>query len=319
MGAVESLDHCCSDRSDEKTYKNFMGKWRVPEKKNQKELNRDYGNGPAICDEPLKDLKLDKSIDAEIATVFKKVGHRFPFPIYSELQLKNILQGFKNRGYAFTQADKEVCEDLLASHPCKRVTILEFRTWFQTQATVCRKNLHILLNQSRYVSDLVQRLYDESEHEEDKMAGLHDVINSLRHHLDENPISSADILMTAQKVIERSGKVNYMLSGRGRMIFEDFEALIIDLLVQLYYEHFNDSLYSLESPAMKPKTKCPKMKLAFCSGLSAYRAGVDRCRKVAESLPIDETPEDDRPARSLKFPIGTPFPGAAFPIGAAAA
>jgi len=332
MGAVESLDHCCSERSDEKAQKKYMGKWREPVKRNQRELNTDYGNGPAICDEPLKDLKLDKSIDAEIATVFKEVGHRFPFPIYSERQLNDILQGFKKRGYSFTQTDKKICEKLLA-HPCNRITILEFRDWFQTEVSVCRNNLRALLRRSRYVSDLVTRVYDESEHEDDKMAGLHDAVNSLRRHLDENPISSADILMTARQVIDRTGKVNYMLSGSGKMLFEDFEALVTELLVQLYYEHFNDSLYSCESqsfsgfdfkdaPDVKSKAKVTKMKslkMRFPSGLSTYQAGVDRCRKVAESLPVGETPEDNRTARSLKFPIGTPFPGGAFPIGAAAA
>merc|ERR1719265_890538 len=100
-------------------------------KKPQRDLNRDYGNGAAICDEPLKDLKLGKTIDAEIAAVFKEVGHRFPSPIHGQTQLSKILEGFRSQGYSFAGKDEDVCAKVWAMHHCSRITILQFRAWFQ--------------------------------------------------------------------------------------------------------------------------------------------------------------------------------------------
>jgi len=312
MGAVESLDRCCNDRREEKTDKKYIGSWRAPTIKSQRELNTDYGNGPAICDEPLKDLKLDKSIDAEITAVFKEVGHRFPLPIHGQDQLIKILQGFRARGFSFTGSDEQLCAKVWSMHQCSRITILQFRAWFQVEATSCQNNLRVLLCHSRYVSDLIKRMYSESKHEDDKIEGVRAAVNSLRHHLDNKPASSSDILMTARQVIERNGKTNYLVCGGSTILIQDFEALVIELLVQLYDEHFNDSLYSLEShtdiglklaPDMKLKTNRPKLHVHM-SGSSACLPGVDRWRRVSDTLPLGEAvPGKDRSARSLKFPI----------------
>lgn len=210
----------------------------------QRDLNRDYGNGPAICDEPLRDLKLDKSIDAEIAIVFNEVGHIFPTPIYGEDQLSKILDEFRKRGYLLSdtaedlwQPDEQLAPNVWAMQQCSHITILQFRAWFQTQAIACRDNLRVLISRSRYVSDLVNRVYFKSEDADDKMEGVCEVMNILRYHLEEKPISSADIQMTARQVIEKGGK----------MLVEDFEVLVTELLVQLYHEHFKNYLYCTPS------------------------------------------------------------------------
>lgn len=344
MGAVESLDHCCSDRSEEKTNKKFVGSWRTPVKKAPLDLNKDCGNGAPICDEPLKDLKLDKSIDAEIATVFKAVGHRFPMPIHGQEQLTKILEGFRKRGYSLPGTDDLLCAKVWAMHNCSRITILQFRDWFQTQATSCRSNLHVLLCNSRYVSDLVDRLYDESEHINDHLEALCDVMNNLRRPLEMSPTSALAIQMTARNVIEKSGRPNYLLStySRGTILFEDYEALITELLVELYNDYFNESLYDCDSVSsfvgsegaavrqiiMKSKpegVKPYRFPGASACCLPTNQTGIDTWRRVSESLPLGPVGDgkksekskalpvgNDRraaaaaAARSMKFPIGTP-------------
>jgi len=317
MGAVESLDHCCSDRSDEKTSKQFMGTWKTPTK-TQKDLNRDYGNGALICLEPLKDLKLQKSIDAELAAVAKEVGHRFPNPIHSQQELIELLSGFRKRGYSFRGNDVKVCAKIWSLHHCSVISILKFRAWFQSEVQASENNLRVLLRGSRWVSALVKRVYSESE--ECKWDSVCEVINDLSHHLEEAPISHGSVQKIANEVFERNGKVNYILSARGKILIQDFEAVFVELLVQLYCRHFDASL----DEEVASKKKAQKFNEQTFLGASACclptgQSGLDTWRRVSESLPIGaqipkaksgadsarcHTISEGLAARSLKFPVG---------------
>jgi len=333
MGAVESLDHCCNDRSDEKKTKVF-GTWRTPptssNKNHKTDLNRDYGNGAGICAEPLKDLKLDKSIDAEVAVVFKEVGHRFPCPIHGQDQLTKILGGFRKRGYVFPGTDAQLCAKVWAAHNTSCITILQFRSWLQNEVVVSKNNLQVLLGHSRWVAALVKRVHDESELADDKLDCVREVVNNLRRYLEEESICVADIQKTLGQVIERSGRANYFFSGRGKILTADFEALVTELLAQMYYDHFSASLYSFQGQAtgddsiLKTKTKkhFPGALSSTHCCLPTTESGMDTWRRVSDALPVGDEPKalkskslsrktlpDRRTVeRSLKFPIGSTFP-----------
>jgi hypothetical protein len=339
MGAVESLDHCCADRPDSMYKKEVFGKWRRPETKSQKvDLNRDYGNGAAICDDPLKDLKLDKSIDSELTLIFKEVGHRFPCPIHGQEQLTSILTALRKRGYFFPGTDDKLCARVWSMHNCSRITILQFRAWFHAELVVSEHNLRTLLGHSRWVSSMLERTYSECEVAEDKMEIVCKLINTLRQYLDEAPVCPADVHKTFKQVLDRSGKVNYLLSGRGKILMEDFEALVKEMLVELYYDYFSASLYSYRDEK-DPTTAKQKLKTKTLAGFTSSgcclpesEAGMDRWRNVSDSLPCgynasktlksQKVPggalpvgDDNRAlARSLKFPVGSKVP-----VGAVAA
>lgn len=322
MGAVESLDNCCADRSEEKSNKKYMGSWRAPMKKAQKiDLNRDCGNGAPICEDPLKDLKLDKSIDAELSTVFKQVGHRFPMPFHGQPQLMKVLEGFKRRGYSFAGTDDRLCARIWSMHHCSRITILQFRAWFHAEVVVSEHNLRTLLSHSRWFSAMVKRVHSESELEgSSMMESVCNVVNSMRNFLEENLISSADVQKALSQVMERSGKINYhVLNSRGTILMEDFEALMLELLVKMYCDYFDASCYSTEEEELTTK-QTPRVKhlpgsSACC--LPTSEAGINNWLRVSESLPVVPAQKSkvisgsaaalssaSIPERSLKFPIG---------------
>lgn len=325
MGAVESLDHCCADRPESLNKKQVFGTWKAPQSKFQKiDLNRDYGSGAAICDDPLKDLKLDKSIDSELTQVFKEVGHRFPCPIHGQEQLTKVLIALRKRGYCFPGKDDKLCARVWSMHHCSRITILQFRAWFHAEVVVSDHNLRVLMGHSRWVSSMLERMYDECEDGEDKMEIVREVINTLRKYLDEDPISTADVHRTFKHVLDRNGKVNYLLSARGKILMEDFEALVKQMLVDLYYDYFSASLYSYQEEEF-PSSARQVLKTKSLPGsggssaccLPTTEAGMDRWRNVSESLPCgyDDTkklPGKSLPLgadhRSLKFPVGSKVP-----------
>jgi len=212
------------------------------------------------------------------------------------------------------------------------------RAWFHAELVVSDHNLRILMGHSRWVSSMLERLYSECEFAEDKMETVRDVINTLRQYLEEDPVSSADVHRTFKQVLESNGKVNYLLSGRGRILMEDFEALVKEMLVDLYYDYFSASLYSYreekDTSAAKRMLKTKPLTGFTSSGccLPTTEAGMDRWRNVSESLPCgQDDPKnlksqklpgsglplgDDNRAlvRSLKFPVGSKVP-----VGAVAA
>jgi len=331
MGAVESLDNCCADRSDDKTNKKYLGSWRAPTKKAQKiDLNRDCGNGAPICEDPLKDLKLDKSIDAELSIVFKEVGHRFPMPFHGQPQLMKVLDGFKRRGYCFAGTEDKLCARIWSMHHCSRITILQFRAWFHAEVVVSEHNLRTLLSHSRWFSAMVKRVHSESDLEGDTMDSVCNVVNSMRYYLEEDPISTADVQKMLSQVMERHGKVNYhVLSSHGTIVMEDFEALMLELLVKMYYKYFDDSCYSIEeeepAPKQTPRVKHLPGSSACC--LPTSEAGINNWLRVADTLPVVPAQKSkvmsgsaaalnsvSIPERSLKFPVGK-----SFPVGAVAA
>jgi len=328
MGAVESLDNCCADRTEEKTTTKYMGSWRTPKKSEKLDLNRDTGKGAPICDDPLKDLKLDKSIDAELTQACKDAGHKFPTPIKSQEQLTKLLTALKKRGYSFPGTDEKLCARVWSMHHCSRVTILQFRAWFHAEVVVSEHNIRTLLGHSRWFSAMVKRIHSESDLAGDK---VRDIVNSMRNFLEEAPISSAHIEKTLGQVMERSGKVNYYLTARGKILIEDFELLMQELLVQMYYDYFSASCYSfeeVEESNAKHKSGVPK----HLPGSSACcvptdESGINNWVRVSESLPVGSTQKSKKlsgfscalpsatiPERSLKFPVGK-----SFPVGAVAA
>lgn len=248
-----------------------------------------------------------------------------------------LVAGFRRRGYSFPGTDDKLCARVWSMHSCSRLTILQFRAWFHTEVVVSKANLCVLLSHSRWVSNMLDRMYDEAEWEgDDKLEIVRKVINTLRHYLEEDPISSADVQRTLRQVIEKSGKMNYFISGRGKILDEDFEALVKELLASLYYDHFSESLYDAtprgeDAPVLK-KQKIAKMKQfpgssACC--LPHTESGMDRWRNVSETLPINADSlksksssgkalplgDDNRAlVRSMKFPVGSKFP-----VGAVAA
>jgi len=321
MGAVESLD---------KTNKKYLGSWRTPPKKAQKiDLNRDYGNGAAICDDPLKDLKLDKSIDAELAAVCEDVGHRFPMPIHGQEKLLKLLEGFKKRGYSFPGTNDKVCARVRSMHPCKgnpavpsssRVNILQFRAWFQAEVVSSQHNLRTLLRHSRWFSAMVKRMHSECDFNDDGIEHMHDAINTMRYYLAEKPISTADIRSAASKV-------NHCWEDHGEILSKELEAVLTELLVQMYYDHFSASCHSLDredTPELVAK-KMTKARLKHLPGSSACclpttQSGIDTWCRVSESLPVGPALNAQKPKtlsgsaaalgsasipqRSLKFPVG---------------
>jgi hypothetical protein len=339
MGAVESLDHCCADRAESYKSGQYFGTWKAKEAKSKKiDLNRDYGNGAAICDDPLKDLKLDKSIDSELTHVFKEVGHRFPCPIHGQEQLTKLLTALKKRGYSFPGTDEKLCARVWSMHHCSRITILQFRAWFHAEVVVSVHNLRVLMGHSRWVSGMLERMYSECELADNKMEAVRKVVNTLRQYLEEDPISSADVHRTFEQVISKDGKMNYLLSGRGKILEEDFQALVQQMLVDMYFEHFNASLYSYreeDAAASKQTLSFQASKEQFPGAtaccLPTTESGMDRWRSVSESLPCGNANaiskskklpgsalplgHDNRAlARSLKFPVGSKVP-----VGAVAA
>lgn len=334
MGAVESLDHCCADRPESNKNGQYFGTWKAKETRTKKiDLNRDYGNGAAICDDPLKDLKLDKSIDSELTQVFKQVGHRFPCPIHGQEQLTKILAALKKRGYSFPGKDDKLCARVWSMHHCSRITILQFRAWFHAELVVSEHNLHVLLGHSRWVSGMLERMYDECEFADDKIEEVRKVVNTLRQYLEEDPISSSDVFQTFGQVISRDGKMNYLISGRGKILEEDFQALVKQMLVDMYFDYFNADLYSYEEEDVSAAKKTlrrfqvSKGQLPGASAccLPTTESGIDRWRSVSESLPCGHEnsisksktlKQGDKQvlARTLKFPVGSKVP-----VGAVAA
>jgi len=340
MGAVESLDHCCADRPVSNKSDQYFGTWKSKETKTKKiDLNRDYGNGAAICDDPLKDLKLDKSIDSELTQVFKEVGHRFPCPIHGQEQLTKVLTALKKRGYSFPGTDEKLCARVWSMHHCSRITILQFRAWFHSEVVVSLHNLRVLLGHSRWVIGMLERMYSECEFADDKIEEVRKVVNTLRQYLEEDPISSADVHRTFEQVISKESQRNYLLRGHRKILMEDFQGLVKQMLVDLYFDYFNASLYSYrdeDASAAKQtmrRFQVSKGQLADASAccMPTTESGMDRWRVVSESLPCGydssiskskKIPgsalplgDDNRAlARSLKFPVGSKVP-----VGAVAA
>lgn len=250
-----------------------------------------------------------------------------------------LVAGFRRRGYSFPGKDENLCARVWSMHHCSRITILQFRAWFQAEVVVSKNNLRVLLSHSRWVSSMLKRMYDESEATDDNFVDnieiVHKVVNSLRHYLEEDPVSSADVQKTLRQVIERSGKMNYLISGRGKILVEDFEALVRELLVQLYCDHFSESLYDAtprgeDAPAKRHKiSKMKQFPGSSACCLPYTESGMDRWRNLSDNLPINTESlksnsgsgkalplGDDKRAleRTMKFPVGSKFP-----VGAAAA
>merc|ERR1711924_166967 len=118
-------------------------------------------------------------------------------------------------------------------------SILQFRAWFHAEVVVSEDNLRTLLNHSRWVAAMVKRLHAESELADDKMEAVCKLMNRLRQYLEENMISSADIQNIVTKFIDKSGTANSFSTGHAKVSMEDFKALLIELLVHMYHEHFS--------------------------------------------------------------------------------
>lgn len=190
---------------------------------------------PTMFAEPLGDLRLDKSIDAEVASVYAQLGRKMPSCIEGQQELESILEALCEKGYDFQDEGKEVCRKIWAfcSSTRRRVTTKQFRSWFHGRIVSNKGNLRALLSSSRWVHRMVLRINDDPSKSLD-VHELCEVVKSIHHHLGQPVPCDVDVKAVVLETFP-------FRKCSGCLSLSEFMQVLVELLVRMYFEYFNRS------------------------------------------------------------------------------
>lgn len=225
MGAVESLEGCCTERTGPMMGTKGSDAMLDPKIPTTTRLTKMFA-------EPLGDLRLDKAIDAEVAGVFLQLGRKLPSPIEGPKELESLLETLREKGYNFGDDDEQVCKKIwiFCKTSRRRITTKQFRSWFHGEVFGSKDNLRILLNSSRYVQKMVSRTEEDAKSSLG-LSQLCEVMKSLHHHLGEPLPCETEMKAVALQMVPWRSDTDSL--GR-----EEFMRVLVEMLVHLYFDNF---------------------------------------------------------------------------------
>jgi Ca2+-binding EF-hand superfamily protein len=218
MGAtasgLENLGECCSDRGYEKDSENYFD------------------------DDP----RLEGCINSVSESLFRQFDMDSNQFLDNKQELSTMMQELRLRGYIFTGDDRTVIQQMLMSFDSDgsgRISARDFAEWFKLEVMMRRENLRTLLFNCPWVNAVIVRLHKDADEDKSGNVSQKELRRSIRtiyKRLGEPPPSTDEILETVSEMMACSD------DGDGELNLHEFRQALIELMVKLYYSHFNESM-----------------------------------------------------------------------------
>lgn len=188
------------------------------------------------------DPRLEDTIMAVSQNLFKQFDMDCTQSLDNKQELQAMLQELRLQGYIFTGDDRTVISQMLAAFDRTgqgRIYLQDFADWFKLEVVARGENLRTLLYASPWVNAVIVRMHREADEDSSGTVSQRELRRALRKiysGLGEPPPTNDEIVETVKSMMkcddEKDGELN----------LREFKQALIELMVKLYFTHFNESM-----------------------------------------------------------------------------